>query len=137
MVDYVRVTLYPSQVLDQYETWWPTRRSQKNLSFSSLVLRLCSLALQCLPTQLRQHIEDEVGDNVQFLTERYHNAAKELSDFSDLGAGDLTHVQQLFLTAAWLKAEGFYTRAWHYLGAAIREAQELGKSTIKSQSRSS
>jgi len=99
---------------------------QKNLDFSSLILRLCSLALQCLPENLRQHVEDKLGDNVQFLTERYHNAARKLSDYSELGFGGLIHVQQLFLTAAWLKGEGFFDRAWHSLGAAIREAQELG-----------
>lgn len=129
-VDYVPATLYPSQIFDQYEAWWPNRRKQKNLNFSSLILRLCSLALQYLPNHLRKHIENELGDEVQYLTERLHSAAKQLSDFSDLGNSDFMHVQQLFLTAVWLKGEGFYIKAWHCLGAAVRGAQELRKSQL-------
>lgn len=126
-VDYVRLTFYPDQLLDQYEAWWSTRRQQKYLNFLFIVLSLCSLALQYLPTQLREHIENELGDDVQLLTKRYHKAARQLSDFSALDTSDLIHVQQPFLTAAWFKGEGFYTKAWHCLGAATREAQELSK----------
>ena len=36
------------------------------------------------------------------------------------------HVQQLFLTASWYKSESKFVESWHALGAAIREAQEIG-----------
>jgi hypothetical protein len=126
-IGYARIILYPNQVLDRYKTWWPMRRQKKDLNFASIILRLCSLALQFLPTRLREHIEYELGDSVQSLTERYHDAAKRLSDYSASTAGEMGHVQQLFLTAVWFKGEGCYAKAWHCMGAAIREAQELGK----------
>lgn len=126
-IDYVYMTLYPKHVLDRLETWWSTRKQQRNLEFACLVLRLCSLAVQFLPARLHGHIEYELDDDVQSLTERYHNAAKNLSDSLQPGAGGLVHVQQIFLTAVWYKTEGEFVRAWHSVGAAIREAQELGQ----------
>lgn len=122
----MRIILYPSQVWDHYQLWWSTRKEKKDINFASIILRLCSLALQCLPIRLREHIEYELGDSVQSLTERYHNAAERLINYSDMTSGEIIHVQQRFLTAVWFKGEGFFAKAWHCLGDAIRQAQELG-----------
>lgn len=62
----------------------------------------------------------------QCLAEIYHRAAQQLSNTIFPGQGGLVQVQQLFLTAAWLKGEGMFVDSWHALAAAVHAAQELG-----------
>ncbi|GIC91939.1 uncharacterized protein Aud_008394 [Aspergillus udagawae] len=75
---------------------------------------------------VKQKLEIELGESVESLSERYHHAAKQLSSTIPPGKGGLTQVQQLFLTAAWYKADGMFVESWHALSSAIHEAQELG-----------
>jgi hypothetical protein len=70
----------------------------------------------------------ELGVTTQSLTERWHRAARLLSNTISPGRGGLTQIQQLFLTALWFKTEALFIESWHILGAAIHEAQELGMS---------
>ncbi|KAF7136949.1 hypothetical protein CNMCM5793_006653 [Aspergillus hiratsukae] len=76
--------------------------------------------------EAKQKLEMELGENVESLSERYHHVAKQLSSTIPPGKGGLTQVQQLFLTAAWYKAEAMFVESWHALSSAIHEAQELG-----------
>jgi hypothetical protein len=122
------MTLYPKHVMDELENWWSTKKQERNVGFACLILRLCALAAQFLPATLRDHVEKELDDDAQSLTERFNNAAKDISDSLEPGFGDLINAQQKFLSAVWYKNEGEFVRAWHAVGAAIREAQELGAS---------
>lgn len=63
---------------------------------------------------------------MQSLSESYHYAAKQLSNTIAPGKGELAQVQQLFLTAVWLKSEALFVESWHALSSAIHEAQEQG-----------
>jgi hypothetical protein len=42
----------------------------------------------------------------------------------------LLQVQQLLLTTCWHMSEALFVDCWHALGAAIREAQEIGSHTL-------
>ncbi|ETN36939.1 uncharacterized protein HMPREF1541_07926 [Cyphellophora europaea CBS 101466] len=67
-----------------------------------------------------------LGENALSLGQRYHHAAAQLSRSFKPGSAGLEQVQQLFLAAYWFKSEAMFAEAWHSLGAAIHEAQELG-----------
>ena len=76
----------------------PPAGNRRISTFRPPFLCPCSLALQFFPAHLSEHIENELGDDVQLLAERYHNSAKQFSDFSGLGVSDFMHVQQPLLT---------------------------------------
>jgi len=80
---------------------------------------------------MQQVLESEMAERAEILTNRYHSAATRLSSTFTPGTGSITQVQQLFLTANWLKNEVRLVESWHALGSAIREAQELGMELVK------
>ncbi|KAF7184694.1 hypothetical protein CNMCM7691_006056 [Aspergillus felis] len=120
--------LYPPMFLRDYSAWWSGKTSGQQLTaeFTCLLIRTCACAALFLDPGLKQKLEMELGESVESLSERYHHAAKQLSSTIPPGKGGLTQVQQLFLTAAWYKAEGMFVESWHVLSSAIHEAQELG-----------
>ena len=75
---------------------------------------------------MQQILESELAESAETLTKRYHRTAAQLSSSFTPGAGGIAQVQQLFLTANWLKNETLLVESWHALSCAIREAQELG-----------
>jgi len=75
---------------------------------------------------MQQVLESEMAERAEILSNRYHRAAVRLSNSFTPGTRSVTQVQQLFLTANWLKNEVRLVESWHALGSAIREAQELG-----------
>jgi hypothetical protein len=75
---------------------------------------------------LRQKLESQLGGNLDHLSVRYHNTAKQLSSTIGPGRGGMTQLQQLFLTAQWYKTEALFVESWHALSVAIHEAQEQG-----------
>lgn len=95
--------------------------------FTCLLLHICACATLYLDFDARQKLETELGENAQNLAEQYHHAAKQLSSTIAPGKGGLTQVQQLFLNAVYYKSEAQFVESWHALGAAIHQAQELGK----------
>jgi len=60
-----------------------------------------------------------------------HNAAETLSTTIQHGKGGLPHVQQLFLTAFWLKSAEKWIEAWYALNAAIRATCEIGRFNLR------
>ncbi|RLL92993.1 hypothetical protein CFD26_100764 [Aspergillus turcosus] len=120
--------LYPPVFLRDYSTWWSGKASGQPLTseFTCLLIRTCACSALFLDDEAKQKLETELGENVESLSERYHLAAKQLSSTIPPGKGGLTQVQQLFLTAAWYKAEAMFVESWHALSSAIHEAQELG-----------
>lgn len=71
-------------------------------------------------------LETELGENIRELSKRYHNAARSLSSLIPAGQGGLHQVQQLLLTAWWLKGDARFIDSWHLLASSVHEAQELG-----------
>lgn len=127
--NYLYYALYPPHFLEAYAQWWTDRANGRRpvVQFTCLLLRVCACSAQFLQPDTQQRLEVEMGEDMQTLTERYHHAAQELSNTLGPGQGGPLQVAQLFLTASWYKAEAQYIQAWHALGSAIREAQELGK----------
>lgn len=96
--------------------------------FPSLLLQVLSLAIQLLP-----HEHDEYMNQIIFgVCETLHDFSVRLSNAScelavllaGTGITSLNRVIQAFLRCSWLKNEGRIHEAWHYLGNAIRIAQE-------------
>lgn len=120
--------MYPPHFLEDYADWWTKRRNGEQLCpvFTCLLIRTCAYSTQYLDDTTRARIESELGDPVEQITHHFHDAAEKLSKCFGPGKGGLMHVQQLFLSASWWKSESKFTESWHALGAAIREAQEIG-----------
>lgn len=88
------------------------------------------MSTQYLDAALAHRLELELGEKPQAMSNRFHAAAKKLSNFIGRGAGGIIQVQQLFLEASWWKSEANTVESWHSLGSAIREAQEIGEQSI-------
>lgn len=98
--------------------------------FPSLLLQVLSLAIQLLP-----HEHNEYMNQITFgVCETLHDFSARLSSAScelavllgGTGIPSLNRVIQAFLRCCWLKNEGRIHESWHYLGNAIRLAQEQG-----------
>ena len=132
-VNYHYGTLHQPSFMSSYVEWWGRRRqfhrspNMTTIVTTCLVLRICANSAQYLDSELTERFETELSDSTESLSLRYQTAAQTLSDFIPPGEGDLSQVQQLFLSAIWLKAEAEFAKSWHALAAAIRVAQELSK----------
>ncbi|KAF2849056.1 hypothetical protein T440DRAFT_490894 [Plenodomus tracheiphilus IPT5] len=128
VVNYRYAAIYGPTLTDQYVQWWSDRGSEKRLSpeVTCLLLRICAYSVQCLTPSMRKMIESELACSSQMLTERFADAAEQIS--RDFVASNISieRVQEQFLKCAWLKAESRMVESWHTLGSTIREAQELG-----------
>lgn len=91
---------------------------------------MCACTIQYLDPVLKRTFQNDLGESMQSLTERYHDAAQRLSSAVPGGRGGFTQVQQLIHSCYWYKSEGRYVDCWHALNAAVKEAQELGKFTL-------
>lgn len=128
VVNYRYNSVYAPTFTDQYVEWWSDRANGKNLSpeFTCLLLRVCAHSGQYLPPVLQKMVEFELACTPQALTDRFAEAADQLS--TSFASSDLCleRVQEQFLKGAWLKSESRMVETWHVLGRAVREAQELG-----------
>jgi hypothetical protein len=129
LCNYWYYPIYPPQFLEGYNSWWDNRatRQRNHPEFTCLLLRVLANSTQCVAPDLKNKLESELGETLQDLTEKYHGASERLSNEIPPGVGGITQVQQLFLTAVWLKGESLFINAWHSLSDAIRYAQEVGK----------
>lgn len=125
-VNYIYYSVYPPVFLNDYAEWWTHRGATRDPIFTCLLLRVCAYSAQYLPEITRTLLETNLGEDVQKLSQRYHDAAEKLSSYIETGSGGLMHVQQLFLAAPWYKSECKFKKIWHALGTAIREGQEIG-----------
>lgn len=119
--------LYPPEFRTQYDGWWTAPRSKATPELTSLILRVCACSLHfIIDDNVRVRLERELNTDVLTLADRMHAAAEKLSTTIPPGKGGLVNVQQLFLTAFWLKSAEKWTEAWHALSRAIRAANEIG-----------
>ncbi|CAM1510088.1 Fc.00g004230.m01.CDS01 [Cosmosporella sp. VM-42] len=127
-VNYHYYIIYPPIFLQEYQSWWE-RRSQNRplaLQWTCLLVMVCACATQHLDVDNRPQVELNLGESANELTEQYHNIARELSSVIPSGRYHLLNVQRMLHSIYWFKAEARFVEAWHDIGAAVREAQELG-----------
>lgn len=95
--------------------------------FPALLLQVLATALQMLPKEHYRFMSQlNLGkENFYNLSATYSNTACELASLLSASSPTLVRVQQWFLRSSWLKSEGRTVEAWHALGQAIREAQEM------------
>jgi hypothetical protein len=128
VVNYRYTAIYGPTLAEKYVQWWADRGAGKQLSpvFTCLLLRVCAYSVQYLTPPLRRMIEFELACNCQTLTDRFADAAEQLSRSFDASRTCVERVQEKFLKCVWLKAESKIVESWHALSLTIREAQELG-----------
>jgi len=119
--------LYPPEFRTQYDGWWATSPNKVTPELTSLILRICACsALYIIDGSVKERLESELRTDSWTFANRMHSAAEKLNASLPPGKGGLIQVQQLFLTAFWLKSAERWTEAWHALSAAIRAANEIG-----------
>lgn len=118
--------------MEVYSIWRENLRLDQPLDpiVTCLILRVCACAAQYLYPSVQEKMGGDLSKPVQRLTDLCHQAAIELSGKIPAGKGGLLQVQQLILTSYWHKSEARFVDCWHALGAAIREAQEIGSTTF-------
>ncbi|KAL6158368.1 hypothetical protein ACJQWK_03872 [Exserohilum turcicum] len=128
VVNYRYSAIYGPTLAERYVQWWTDRSLGKKLSpeFTCLLLRICAYSVQYLTPELRKMIEFELACTSQTLTERFSEAADELSRSFAASKTCIERVQEQFMKGAWLKSESKIVESWHTLSRVIREAQELG-----------
>lgn len=125
--------MYPPHFLTSYDSWWDNRANgrRNRPEFTCLLLRVCACSTQTVVPALKTRLVSELGESLQDLTQRFSDAADQLSGMMRRGVGGIAQVQQLFLTAIWLKSECLFIDAWHTLGDAVRCAQEIGWCSLR------
>jgi hypothetical protein len=126
-VNYHYYIIYPPSFLEQYQQWWTARAENRPLSvqWTCLLLTVCACASQYTDVELQEKLESGLGDTIKRITERFHEAARELGSAVPLGYSHLTNIQQLLHSCYWFKSEARFAECWHVLNSAVREAQEL------------
>ncbi|KAK0391348.1 hypothetical protein NLU13_0849 [Sarocladium strictum] len=113
--------------MSDYHAWWELRPQRKGLSlqWTCLLLMVCACTIQQVKDQERERIEASLGETAETLSDRFHNAARELGGVIPLGNYHINNVLWRLHSCYWFKAEAKFLEAWHVLGEAIREGQEL------------
>jgi hypothetical protein len=105
--NYQYYVINPSFFSERYKEWWEDRaRGQRpGAVLTCLLMHICACSTQFPDVDLRRTLKAELGENIVNLSKRYHLAARSLSSLISPGKGGLMHVQQLILTASWLKTD--------------------------------
>lgn len=128
-VNYHYYIIYPPNFLEEYQAWWKDRAAHKplDLQWMCLLMTICACSCQYTDLKLQRRLEEDLGVPIQTLSDRYHNAARELHSVIPVGHNHLLRVQALLHSCYWYKGEVRFVECWHVLASAVREAQELGK----------
>ena len=120
--------VYPEQFMVEYQQWWNDRVARKPLGvhFTCLLLMVCACSLQYTDEKLQQHIEVDLAQPVQKLSQLYHDTGRTLQATIPVKCHHLITVQTLLHSSYWYKGEVRFLESWHILAAAVIEAQELG-----------
>lgn len=119
--------IYPPSFLQEYRDWWADRQANKplGLQWTCLLLMICACSAQYTEPGLQRKIEIELGEAVEYASDRYHLVARELHSTIPVSYSHLISVQYLLHSCLWYKYEARFVESWHVLSVAIREAQEL------------
>lgn len=109
--------------------WWGRVSNNRTvgLHWTCLLLEVCACSVQHANPSTKAAIELELGDNIDALSEKFHNAARELGSAIPIGYHHVYGCQWYLYSAYWYISQGRYPETWHVLNAAAREARELGK----------
>jgi hypothetical protein len=120
--------IYPPHFLHEYQVWWQRRAQGQSvtLQWTSLLVMICSCTIQHLDDETRTYFDIDLGESTELLTKRYLDICHGLSALIPPGHCHILNIKRLLHTIYWYKAEATFDKAWHLIGAAIREAQELG-----------
>ena len=88
---------------------------------------MCACAIQHADTTLQETIESDMDEDVNVLSEKYHNIARELGSVVPPGYHHIYNCQWLLHSTYWFMSQGRYLESWHVLSAAAREGWQLGK----------
>ncbi|KAM0425056.1 hypothetical protein ACHAPT_009615 [Fusarium lateritium] len=127
-VNYHYYIIYPPIFLQEYQTWWDRRTSNKDVSlqWTILLVMVCACATQHLDVEMKPIVEVELAEAADTLTKEYHKAGTDLGRVIPVGHCHLLNIQWMLHSIYWYKAEARFVEAWHVIGAAVREAHELG-----------
>jgi len=127
-VNYHYYIVYPPRFLEEYKEWWDRRARHEpvTLQWTSLLVVIIACATQHLDFDVKPKIEADLGEISEDLTERYNNLSRDLAAMIPNGRYHLINVQRMLHSIYWYKSEARFVEAWHLIGAAVREAQELG-----------
>ncbi|CEJ91895.1 hypothetical protein VHEMI07579 [[Torrubiella] hemipterigena] len=119
--------IYPPSFLQEYRDWWADRQANKplGLQWTCLLLMICACSAQYTEPGLQRKIETELGEAIEYASDRYHLVARELHSTIPVSYSHLISVQYLLHSCLWYKYEARFVESWHVLSVAIREAQEL------------
>jgi hypothetical protein len=87
---------------------------------------MLSCAMQHVDADMKVGLEQRLGNTADNLSKRYHDTVKDLAVAITSGRYHVLNVQRTLHSIYWHKAEAQFTEAWHGIGEAVREAQELG-----------
>ncbi|KAM3528954.1 hypothetical protein NHJ13051_002100 [Beauveria bassiana] len=127
-VNYHYYIIYAPAFLQEYREWWIARFALQplGLQWTCLLLTVCACSAQYTDSDLKRKLEMELGEPVYRLSNKYHNAARELNSVIPISSNHIFNVQHLLHSSYWYKSEARFVEAWHALSTAIREAQALG-----------
>ncbi|KAH7262517.1 fungal-specific transcription factor domain-containing protein [Fusarium tricinctum] len=127
-MNYHYYIIYPPVFLQEYQEWWDRRSRNQSLSlqWTILLVMVCACATQHLDVDMKPIIEVQLSEPSDKLTVEYHKAATELGRVIPLGHCHLLNIQWMLHSIYWYKSEAKFVEAWHVIGAAVREAHELG-----------
>lgn len=127
-VNYHYYIIYPPAFLQEYREWWIARFASQplGLQWTCLLLMVCACSAQYTDPDLKRRLEIELGEPVYGLSNKYHNAARQLHSVIPISSNHILNVQHLLHSSYWYKSEARFVESWHALSTAIREAQALG-----------
>jgi hypothetical protein len=128
-MNYHYYIIYPPTFLQEYQQWWERRNRNQSLSlqWTILLVMVCACATQHLDVEIKPIVEVELSEPAEKLTVEYHKAATELGRVIPVGHCHLLNIQWMLHSIYWYKSEAKFVEAWHVIGAAVREAHELGE----------
>lgn len=124
--------VHPTSFRREYQRWCRYRDNDEPLGFqwTSLLLMVCACSAQYPSDALRRALEEDQGQSVDELTDKYHAAGRELEMTMPIASYHLYTVQQFLHSCLWFKTQARYFECWHALSAAIQVACELSKLTF-------
>ncbi|RBR11628.1 uncharacterized protein FIESC28_08911 [Fusarium coffeatum] len=127
VVNFYYYIVYPPHFSKEYARWWDdyTKGRPCGAQWTCLLLMVCACSVQHIDSQTGSRIESELGTSVKDLTQKYHDAARELHSAIPVGYGHVYTVQYLLHSCYWFKAEARFAECWQVLGAVVREAQMI------------
>ncbi|KAI6778690.1 putative transcriptional regulatory protein-like protein [Emericellopsis cladophorae] len=127
-VNYHYYIIYPPRFLEEYQQWWDrtTKQQPVTLQWTCLLIMMLSCAMQHVDAEMKVNLEQRLGDSADSLSKRYYDTVKDLAVAITSGRYHVINVQRTLHSIYWHKAEAQFPEAWHGIGEAVREAQELG-----------